>query len=91
MDRPRVEEHHLDVEQDKEHRDQIELHREARVCVAGGLDAALVRRVLDLVSGRVLAQDRGDQQLDAPHADGKQQQHEYRKVIHGPVVGANCG
>src|SRR5580765_3908180 len=41
-DRPRVEEHRLDVEQDEQHRDEVELDLESRARVAGRLDAALV-------------------------------------------------
>ena len=45
-DRPRVEEDDLDVEDDEDHRDQVEAHREALGRLLAGHDAALVGRRL---------------------------------------------
>src|SRR4051812_10946615 len=56
-ERPRDEEHDLDVEQDEKHRRDVELDREPRVRAAIGQDAALVGRVLDLGVQRALAED----------------------------------
>src|SRR5262249_32033514 len=67
---PRVEEHRLDVEEDEEHRDQIELDREAGARVADRLDAALIRSEL----GRVLP-PRHDERGHADRAGGEQQRH----------------
>src|SRR6478735_2807994 len=63
---PRDEEHDLDVEEDEQHRGDVELHREARVRRAVRVNAALVRGVLDLAAARALP----DQVAERNHAGG---------------------
>ena len=48
-DSERVEEHDLDVEDDEDHRHQVEAHREAGRRLAAGGDAGLVRATLGRV------------------------------------------
>ena len=69
--RPRIEERDLDVEEQEDHRHQVELHRVAFPGVAHGRHAALVGR--QLLGGRVLGAeeqrqpDHGGGESDAEH------------------------
>jgi len=76
---PRVDEHAFDVEDDEEERDQVELHRVARVRVAGGRRAALEGGLLD--GGDPLRPEHGREHADGgAERAGDQQQHEDRDV-----------
>ena len=62
--RPRIEERHLDVEQQEDHRDEVELHRLPLARVADRRHAALVRRQLfrrGLLRAEKLRQKDGDE------------------------------
>src|SRR5215470_7882925 len=50
-DSPRIEEDRFDVEQDEDHRDQVEPYAEALLGGAGRGDAAFVRQILYWISG----------------------------------------
>src|SRR4030095_11151609 len=64
--RPRVEERDLDVEEQKDHRHQVELHRVSFTRVADGGHAALVRG--ELLRGGIL---RAEQDREANHDPGE--------------------
>src|SRR6266576_1407893 len=49
-DCPGIQKNHFDIEEDKEHRDQVKLHRQSRAAFADRNHAALVSRILGSVA-----------------------------------------
>src|SRR5690349_18440935 len=76
---PRVDEDALDVEDDEEERDQVELHRMARVRVARGRRAALERRLLD-GEDALRAEIAGEQADGEAHHPCQEEQDQDRQV-----------
>ena len=70
-DRPRIHEHDLEIEQDEEHRDEVELHAEARLGFALRDHAAFVGRVLNASASAGLAEKDADEQ----RGDSKPNRH----------------
>src|SRR5438876_2678073 len=79
-DRPRVEEHRLDVEQDEQHGHEIELHGEARARVSDRLDPALVRGVLHGI-GPAGHDDRGERDRARAEPDRHDQEQQDWQVL----------
>src|SRR5262249_28038502 len=75
-DRPRVDEHRLDVEDDEENRGEIELHRQLHVPAAGRFAAALVRRHLLGVRVLLAAERGGDEEAEREERSGGEEQEE---------------
>src|SRR6185369_15051035 len=81
--RPRIKEHHFDIEENKEHRHQIEPHREPRVPLADRQHAAFVRDVFGfsdlfepMLVGPFADQNRQDQGTESERErDHGQNQH----------------
>ena len=67
---PRVEEDHLDVEQDEQHRDQVKLHRHPRGAGSLGQHAAFVGRILYLIGVRALADQLGNNEISGSKSYG---------------------
>lgn len=67
---PRVEEDHLDVEQDEQHRDQVKLHRHPRGAGSLGQHAAFVGRILYLIGVRALADQLGNNEISGSKSHG---------------------
>jgi hypothetical protein len=80
-DRPRVKEHDFDIEKDKEHRDEIELHREARIAFADGQHAAFVGGVFDLGATSKFAENDGSDERPTREQKCDDSEDPHRNVL----------
>lgn len=78
---PRVEEDHLYVEQDEQHRDQVKLHRHPRGAGALGQHAAFVGRILHLIGVRPLADELGNNEISGGKSYGHTKQDQHRQIL----------
>lgn len=60
--RPRIEKNHLDIEKDKEHRDEVKLHRKSRLCLTLRQHSALVGQILGRCALRGFPEKDADEQ-----------------------------
>jgi hypothetical protein len=91
---PRVHEHDLDIEQNKQHRDQVEFHTESRLGITLGDHAAFVGRILSGVAFTGATQDYAGEQCHASESDRDDHLQQDWEVIlyHRDVLGfrSNC-
>ena len=80
-DRPRIHEDDLEIEEDEEHRDQVELHAEARLRFALRHHAAFVGGVFYAISPAGSAQQHADEQSGDGESDRHQNVEENRKIF----------
>ena len=91
-DGPRIKEYDFDIEQDEEHRDEIEFHGHARVAFADGEHAAFVGDVLDFAALAFDAEKDGDDEHAKSECDGQQPEHQdgdilvYLRSFHGKTI-----
>ena len=96
-DGPRVKKDNFDVEQDKEHGDEVEFHGHAAGTLALGQHAALVGGILGggetvCAPAKPFAKNNRQQQITGSKRNGHQQQDKHRKIlfhlaVHGKRVG----
>ena len=80
-DRPWVQEHDLDVEDDEEHRDDVEFHAEARLGIADGEHATLVGAVFHAVALGAASDDDAGGEAAGGEADGDDDLQDDRDVL----------
>src|SRR5919109_1309778 len=83
LERDGIQQDRLDVEQDEEHRDEVEADPEAEVLAHLGRQPALVRvalRALRAVAGEVLPEQRVDGREDQPEDRADAQEDERREI-----------
>ncbi len=85
-DRERVEEHDLDVKDDKDHRHEVEPHREAGGGLSDGGYPGLVRTDLRRVEMAVGAQDAGGHERADREQQGQDDEEQDREVLVHRVV-----
>ena len=78
---PRVEEDHLYVEQDEQHRDQVKLHRHPRGAGALRQHTAFVGRILHLIGMRPLADQLGNNEISGGKCYGHTKQDQHRQIL----------
>ena len=94
-DGPRVKKDNFDVEQDKEHGDEVEFHGHAAGTLALGQHAALVGGILDRFLGggaaaKTKADEPGNKQIAGRKGDSDEAEYQNRKILlqlsHGTKV-----